>query len=208
MERERRDADQRPEHRDAQPVERHERIRQARTRLSGDQLIRFRSGFDREHARVRNAGFTARVGTRIPRGVRLFPISPRLVSFVPDYRYYRYVVVDDTVCIVDPVTYDIVDVIDEGGYPGTSRQIAELQLTPPERALILDSIPPDLPQADVRLRLALGAEIPQFVELHSFPDVVLDRVPRLRDFQFIVAQDDVIIVDPRSREIAIVIERR
>jgi hypothetical protein len=36
--------------------------------------------------------------------------------------------------------------------------------------------------------------------------VVLDRVPTLRNFQFIVAQDDVIIVD-RSRTIALVIER-
>jgi hypothetical protein len=208
-ERDRKDMERRPQQGEAQGVERRERVRQARTRLSGDQLVRFRSGFDREHARIRNAGFTVRIGTRIPRSVHLFPISSQLVSFVPDYGYYRYVVVDDVVCIVDPETYEIVDVIDEGSYaPGPRPQIAELHLLPAERALVLDSIAPDFPEAEVRLRLALGAEIPRRVELHSFPDVVLDRIPNLRDYQFIVAQDNVIIVDPRSREIAIVIERQ
>jgi hypothetical protein len=147
------------------------------------------------------------VGIRIPRGARLFPIPTELVSFVPGYRDYRYVVVEDTVCIVDPVTYDIVDIIDDGAYvPGSRPGFAELRLSPSERTLVLDSIAPDFPRADVRLRLALGAEIPHFVELHWFPDVVIDRVPTLRNFQFIVAQDDVIIVDG-SRTIALVIER-
>jgi len=207
VERGRKDAERQPDRREAQGVERHERVRHARTRLSGDQLVRFRGGFDRQHARIRNAEFTVRIGTRIPRSVRLFPISRELVSFVPDYSYYRYVVIDDVVCIIDPDTYEIVDVIDEGR-PDGRPQIAELHLVPAERALVLDSIAPDFPQADVRLKLALGAEIPRFVEFHSFPDVVLDRVSKLRDFQFIVAQDDLVIVDPRSREIALVIERR
>jgi Protein of unknown function (DUF1236) len=207
VQQERRDAERRPEHRDAQVADRYERIRQDRTRLSGEQLARFRSGFDREHARIRNVGFALRVGTRIPRGARLFPIPMELVSFVPGYRDYRYVVVEDTVCIVDPVTYDIVDIIDDGAYVPSSRPgFAELRLSPSERTLVLDSIAPDFPRADVRLRLALGAEIPHFVELHWFPDVVIDRVPTLRNFQFIVAQDDVIIVDG-SRTIALVIER-
>jgi hypothetical protein len=124
---------------------------------------------------------------------------------VPGHRDYRYVVIDDAVRIVDPVTYDIVDIIDDGAYaPGPG--LADLRLSPSERTLVLSSIAPDFPQSDVRLRLALGAAIPHFVELHSFPDVVLDRVPTLRNFQFIVAQDDVIIVDG-SHAIALVIER-
>ena len=61
-----------------------------------------------------------------------------------------------------------------------------------------DSIPRDFPQADVRLRLALGAELPHDVELYEFPALLLDRIPKLRDYRFLVAEDQIVIVDPRE----------
>jgi hypothetical protein len=121
---------------------------------------------------------------------------------VPAYRYYRYVYVDDTITIVDPDTYEIVDVIEYGpGGPG-GPVVAEvrLQLTEAERALLLDAIGPDFPEAGIDLRMALGAEVPSRVELHRFPDVVLDRVPRVREFLFVVSDGDIAIVNPRNNE--------
>ena len=73
--------------------------------------------------------------------------------------------------------------------------------------MVLDSIASDFPPADVRIRLALGAEVPRSAELHAFPDAVLDRVPKLRDFRFVVVERDVVVVDPRDRGVAMVIER-
>jgi hypothetical protein len=150
-----------------------------------------------------------RIGARIPRSVRLFFVPAAVLSIFPEYRDYRYVVVDDDICIVDPVTYEIVDVIDEGDYlpPAGVSQSAHLTLTPAERALVLDSIPPDFPEEDVRLRLALGAEIPDHVQLNEFAPIVLDNVPRLRDFRFILTDTSVVIVDPRDRSIELVLER-
>jgi hypothetical protein len=85
--------------------------------------------------------------------------------------------------------------------------VAELSLTEGERALVLDSIPPDFPQARLRLRLALGADIPESVELYEFAPIVLDQVPQLRNFQFVASQDQLVIVVPQDRSIALVLDR-
>ena len=187
---------------------RHEQVRQERTKLSVDQRSRLRQAFPTGRDRVSRVHFTKRVGTRIPRSVMLFAVPAAVFAIFPYYRDYRYTVIDDTICIVDPATYEIVDVLDEGAYPPAPLrpQVAELHLSPSERALVLDSISPDFPQAPLQLRMALGAEIPGGVELHEFPVLVVDRVPKLRDFRFLVAQDQVVVVAP-DRSIALVLER-
>jgi Protein of unknown function (DUF1236) len=188
---------------------RHDELRREHQKLSAEQRTRLRGAFDRGRGRVSNVRFAHRIGTHIPRRVRLFAVPAAVLSIFPYYSDYRYVVMDDTVCIVDPVTYEVVDVIDEGPYPAPSsgQQIAQLTLSTEERAMVLDSIPVDFPIADVRLRLALGAEIPPQVELHQFAPIVLDSVPRLRDFRFVVAQGAVVIVDPRDRSTALFLDR-
>ena len=184
-------------------------LRQKRLQLTSERRVRLHSAFhvDR-HARIANARFARRIGTRIPRSVRLFVVPAAVVSIFPDYRDYRYVVVEDEIYIVDPGTYEIIDVMDEDlPPPADTSQVAQLTLTPAERALVLDSISPDFPETDVRLRLALGAEIPARVELNEFAPIVLDNVPRLRDLRFIVTQGSVVIVDPRDRSIELMLER-
>jgi hypothetical protein len=71
---------------------------------------------------------------------------------------------------------------------------------------VLDSIPPDFPQVRLRLRLALGAEIPA-IELYEFAPLLRDQVPKLRDFRFVVSQDQVVIVTPLDRSIVLVLDR-
>ena len=112
------------------------------------------------------------------------------------------------ICIVDPRSYVIVDVIDQGYWGGGGRpQVAGLHLSAAEITLVRDSIPPDFPVADIRLRLALGAEIPDDVELHELPVIVLNRVPKLRDYRFLMTTDQIVIVDPGRRSIALVIDK-
>ena len=184
-------------------------LRRKRLQLTSERRMRLRSSFSIDRrARIANARFERRIGHRIPRSVRLFVVPAAVVSIFPDYRDYRYVVVEDDIYIVDPGTYEIVDLLDDDlSPPAGTRQIAQLTLTPAEKALVLDSISPDFPETDVRLRLALGAEIPERVELHEFAPIVLDNVPRLRDLRFIVAQGSVVIVDPADRSIELLLER-
>jgi hypothetical protein len=174
--------------------------------LTADQRTRFVSSFDRR--RVTNVRFNARIGTRIPRSVRLYVIPAAVISLVPAYSYYRYVYEDDIIYIVDPGSYEVVDVIEYGwGGGGPAVVEARLELTAAERAILLDSIPPDFPEAEINLRLALGAEIPGRVELHPFPAVVIDRIPKLGGYRFVVSGGDVVIVGARSRDIALVVSR-
>ena len=186
----------------------HEQLRQERAKLSRDQHFRLRRAFTINRDRVSRVQFARRVGARIPRSVRLFAVPAAVLAIFPYYRDYRYVVEEDTICIVDPDSYEIVDVLDEGIYAPSSRpQVAELALTGRERGLILDSIPPDFPQMRLRLRLALGAEIPANVELHEFAPLLIDQVPKLRDFRFVVSQDQILIVAPQDRSIVLVLDR-
>jgi hypothetical protein len=119
-----------------------------------------------------------------------------------------YFVVDDDICIVDPRTYVVVDVIDHGYWSGPGRQqVAGLHLSAQEITVVRDSIPADFPDAGLRLRLALGAEIPQGADLHEFAPLVLDRVPQLQGYQFLVTGDQIVIVQRGDRSIALVIDR-
>jgi hypothetical protein len=194
---------------DERVTRRHEEFRQARLRLSTEQRARLHGAFDFGRARVSNVRFDYHVGHRIPRHVHLYPVPLEVISFFPYYRDYRYFVVNDEICIVDPRTYEVVDVIDQGYRSAPSRpEVARLSLSESEIALVRDSIPPDFPNADVRLRLALGGTIPREVELHEFATIVIDRVSILRDYRFLVADEQIVIVEPRDRLIELVIDRR
>src|SRR5262245_18072307 len=143
------------------------------------------------------------IGTRVPRSVRLHPLSAAIIGFAPVYRGYSYVLLEDeTICIVDPRTYVIVDVIPASTQRAETR--GHLALSTDERRFVLTSIDKGH-SADVSVRLALGAEIPRSVEVVTFPERVIERVPKLRSYRYVVVQDQVVIVDPDDRQVALLI---
>jgi len=189
-------------------AERHTQIQNARMQLSGDNKERLHHAFNMDRARVHNAKFDFHVGHRIPRHIRLFAIPAVVFGFFPYYDDYSYFVVDDDICIVDPRTYVVVDVIDANYWSSPGRpHVAGLRLSAQEMDIVRESIPADFPDAGIHLRLALGAAISEDVQLHEFAPFVLDRVPKLRGYMFLVAGDQIVIVQPRDRTIALVIDR-
>jgi Protein of unknown function (DUF1236) len=145
------------------------------------------------------------VGARLPRSVRLHTLPVTVVSFAPAYRGYSYIVLEDeTICIVDPQTYVIVDVIPAGSQRADRPGRAQLTLSQEDMRFIYRTVPKSR-TADVRVRLALGAEVPREVELLEFPPEIVERVPDVRSYRYIVAENDVVIVDPRGHEVALVI---
>jgi hypothetical protein len=56
------------------------------------------------------------------------------------------------------------------------------------------------------VRLALGAEVPRDVELLAFPEDVVERVPAVRRYRYVVTENDIVIVDPDDHAVALVIE--
>ena len=61
--------------------------------------------------RITNANFTIRVGARVPRTVRFYPLPVEIVEIVPEYQGYEYVLVGDEILIIDPETLEIVAVL-------------------------------------------------------------------------------------------------
>jgi hypothetical protein len=147
-----------------------------------------------------NINVTVNVGRPIPRSVRLHALPVSIIAIAPAYRSYQYVVMEDeTIVIVDPRTYVVVDVISNGG-PGR----ASLALSAADQRFLFTSLPRDR-RSDVRVRLALGAEVPRSVELLEFPSVAVERVPSVQRYRYIVSGDDIVVVDPSDHSVVLVI---
>jgi hypothetical protein len=145
------------------------------------------------------------IGSRIPRSVRLHTPPVAVIEIAPAYRGYRYVVLaNETIVIVDPQTYVVVDVISAGPRRAERPGREQLVLSAEEMRFIFRNVPKGR-TADVRLRLALGAEVPSSVDLLAFPGRVVERVPEIGDYRYIVAQNEVAIIDPRDHSIVLVI---
>lgn len=145
------------------------------------------------------------IGTSLPRSIRLYRMPTTIVSFEPAYRGYSYVLLEDeTIVIVDERTYVIVDVIPAGTQRADGPGRALLSLNADDMRFIYRTAPRDR-TANVRVRLALGAEVPRDVDLIAFPNDIVERVPDLRRYRYIVTESDIVIVDPDSYAVALVI---
>jgi hypothetical protein len=79
--------------------------------LSGEQRPKVQSAFKSHKSASVNVNVDVRVGAVVPRSVTLVAVPQDVVILVPGWERYRYIVIGDTVCIVDPDTFEIVDVI-------------------------------------------------------------------------------------------------
>lgn len=147
------------------------------------------------------------VGATIPRSVRLHTLPVAIVAFAPAYRGYSYIVLEDeTICIVDERTYLIVDVIPPSSQHADRPDRAQLTLSAEQTRFIFANVPKG-GMTNVRVRLALGVEVPRDVELLDFPADVLQRLPELGRYRYIVAgrDSDVAIVDPNDNAVVLII---
>ncbi|MBS0533209.1 MAG: DUF1236 domain-containing protein [Proteobacteria bacterium] len=53
-----------------------------------------------------------RVGTRIPQTVHYYPLPVEVVTIYPQWRGFDYIIVGDTIVVIDPGTREIVAVLD------------------------------------------------------------------------------------------------
>ena len=85
----------------------------ASVQLSQDQRTKIKDVIvrDRNVARVNGANFSVSVGTRVPRDVHVSVLPPEVVTIVPEYRGFEYVLVGDQLLIIDPDTLEIVAIL-------------------------------------------------------------------------------------------------
>ncbi|MFG5120692.1 DUF1236 domain-containing protein [Methylorubrum sp. POS3] len=80
--------------------------------MNTTQRTEFRQSITSTNVRsVSNVNFSLNVGTAIPRSVSLHPLPPTILTLVPAYRGFQFILVRDDIVIIDPDTYEIVDVI-------------------------------------------------------------------------------------------------
>ena len=62
--------------------------------------------------RVSNVDFSLNVGTVVPRTVHIVEVPEVIITVHPEWRGYRYFIVNDEIVVVEPDTLKIVAVID------------------------------------------------------------------------------------------------
>ena len=184
----------------------------SRAQLSEQQRTNLGQTLSRETRvnRVTNVNFSINVGTRVPRTVRLVALPASVIAIVPAYRSYRYFAVDDRICIVDPATYEIVEVVTISGQTagrGGSGSVA-LVLTEEERQIILSEVDTSNGSTLALGALSEGAEVPRGVQVRVFPDTVVQKVPKVKDYKFFTAENRIAIVDPQGSKVQLLLEQR
>jgi hypothetical protein len=160
--------------------------------------------------RVTNINVSINVGTRIPRSVRLVAVPASVIAIVPAYRSYRYFAVEDRICIVDPATYEIIEVIPVSGQTAGrgGPAHATLVLTEEERLAILQEVDMSGGSTMALGALSEGAEVPRGVQVRVFPSTIVQKVPKVKDYKFFTAENRLAIVDPQGSKVQLVIEQR
>ena len=154
------------------------------------------------------------VGVAIPANVTLFPLTPQVVAWVPQFKGYDYVVAQGEVIIVEPSSRQVVEVITStsgvAAQPGPAVQpgpVARIALTGAQQQLLIETIRGEnlapAPVADV----ADGVTIEQNVELVPMPQAVVAQVPAIERYRVVVTNNGrVALVDPETRMVVDVVE--
>jgi hypothetical protein len=80
--------------------------------LKGEQRTRVQSAFKSHRGSAKaDVNIQVRVGVAVPRTVTLYEVPEDVVIIVPEWRRYKYVLIGDEICIIDPDTYEIIDVV-------------------------------------------------------------------------------------------------
>ena len=157
---------------------------------------------------VENVNFSVSVGVDVPSTIAVHALPPSIVEIVPEYRGYDYVVVRDEIVIVQPRTRKIVTVIHRGGHSASNaRSSTRISLTAERRRTIKQKlITSASSRSNASARLVVGAEVPQTYEIREFPAEVVEESPELREYDYVIDDNEVVVVDRRDRRVIEVIE--
>jgi hypothetical protein len=161
--------------------------------------------------RVNQVNFSISVGTRVPRSVHLVALPASVISLVPQYRSYQYFVANDEICIVDPSSYEIVEVIaasDRTARGGDRGGSGMLTLTAEEKHIIIENVEMRGDSTLALGSLSEGSPVPREARLQAFPEVVVQKVPKVRGFKFFTAENRIAIADEQGSKVVLVIDAK
>ncbi|MGO4572438.1 DUF1236 domain-containing protein [Microvirga sp. 2TAF3] len=156
--------------------------------------------------RVNNINITIRPGETLTEEVPLAELPDDVVHVAPQYRGYRYFVVRDEIVIVEPRTKKIVDVIRSSGGAGTQRT-EKINLSPDKRTRLKTEVLRQVHErATKRIVIREGERLPPDVEIIDLPADVLAEFPELRGYRIAIIEDEVVLVEPETRQVVEVIQ--
>jgi type IV secretory pathway VirB10-like protein len=89
------------------------RQKHAGKKLEAKQRTVVKETIVKRNVRPVKVNFSINVGTVIPRSVTLYDLPPTLIEYEPSYSRYTFILADDdTILVIDPESWTIVDVID------------------------------------------------------------------------------------------------
>ncbi|HXZ17281.1 MAG TPA: DUF1236 domain-containing protein [Roseiarcus sp.] len=88
--------------------------------------------------------------------------------------------------------------------PGEPRAQGSALISPDQEAGIRDSVRNDR-SAHADFGLAVGSVVPRGQRLAILPDDAVSIAPRFRGYKFVIVEDEIVIVDPRTYRVAAVI---
>jgi type IV secretory pathway VirB10-like protein len=87
--------------------------RHAGKKLEAKQRTVVRESIGKRNMHPTKVNFSINVGAVIPRTVVLYDMPDTLIEFEPEYRRYKFIMTDDnTILVIDPETWTIIDVIE------------------------------------------------------------------------------------------------
>lgn len=154
---------------------------------------------------LRNVNFSVRVGVVIPASVHFHTLPAEIVTIVPEYRGYYYVVVEDEIVIIEPRTRKIVTIIE---YQHASRDYkAHTRLSSSDRTVIKrQTATVRHSPARVSERYVVGETVPADVEIYDMPASIYTEVPAVRSYRYVRSDRGVVLVDPAQRRVIDVID--
>src|SRR5262249_27768499 len=121
-------------------------------------------------------------------------------------RQWRHLMVEYPVTVratLERLIDDLSEVMDftkNSGCDATPAPSKDLALSREQQQCVYTSVPKSA-KADLRVHLALGAEIPHNVKLFNFPGETYACDARLANFRYVVIEDQVVIVYPADYSI-------
>lgn len=157
-----------------------------------------------------NIGVTVETGATLPSGVPVHELPPEIARIRPQYRDYGFVVTEEETVIVDPRTRRIVEVIGRNPRRGDlgPGNLGPGNLGPDEVVLFEDVERRSArPWRDRRVEIRRDVVLPREAPLYELPPAYVERTPRYRGHRYVVTEDEVAIVEPRSRRVVEVVRR-
>ena len=175
-------------------------------KLDDRQQARLRDVVTRKDvARADHVDFDLKVGEHVPENAGYRPLPNEIISIVPQFQGFDYVVADNEILIIDPRTREIVTILPAGD-DGRGRAPAHrARLDQRQERVVYQDVIRDARPVQLGMRATEGQRIPADVEILPLPKMVVDQLPDVRDYRYLVVDREVVLVDPGTREIVAVI---